>query len=83
MVANISLDFDSNKNEIYLLGDIAELQNNRFAWRYVRDYLHPYTENNRIVIPVGESEPFSVMANISSMLAKYGLRRICIFAQPT
>ncbi len=72
MVANISLDFDSNKNEIYLLGDITELQKNRFAWRYVRDYLHPYTKNNCIVIPVGESEPFSVMANISSMLAKYG-----------
>ena len=72
MVANISIDFDSTKNEIYLLGDIAALQKHRFAWRYVRDYLHPRVENNQIVIPVGDSEPFAVMSNISSMLAKYG-----------
>lgn len=72
MVANISIDFDSTKNEIYLLGDVAALQKHRFAWRYVRDYLHPRVENNLIVIPVGDSEPFAVMSNISSMLAKYG-----------
>ena len=72
MVANISIDFDSTKNEIYLLGDITALQKHRFAWRYVRDYLHPLVENNKIVIPVGDSEPFAVMSNISSMLAKYG-----------
>lgn len=72
MAANISLDFDSNKNEIYLLGDIVELQKNRFAWRYVQDYLHPHIENNRIAIAIGESEPFAVMANISAMLTRYG-----------
>ena len=72
MVANISIDFDSTKNEIFLLGDIAALQKHRFAWRYVRDYLHPRVEANQIVIPVGDSEPFAVMSNISSMLAKYG-----------
>ena len=37
IVANISIDFDSTNNEIHLLGDIAALQKNRFAWRYVRD----------------------------------------------
>lgn len=72
MAANISLDYDSNKNEIYLLGDIAELQKNRFAWRYVRDYLDPHIEGNRFVISIEESEPFAVMANISAMLKKYG-----------
>lgn len=76
VVANISIDFDSTKNEIYLLGDIASLQKHRFAWRYTRDYLHPRVENNQIVIPIGDSEPFAVMSNISSMLAKYGFSEI-------
>ena len=71
-MAKISVDFDSNKNEIYLLGDIAALQKHRYAWRYVRDYLCPSIEIERIIIPVGESEPFAVMSKISSMLEKYG-----------
>ena len=75
-MANISIDFDSTKNEIHLLGDIASLQNHRFAWRYARDYLHPRVENNKIVIPIGDNEPFSVMSNISSMLTKYGFSEI-------
>lgn len=75
-MSNISIDFDSTKNEIYLLGDIAALQKSRFAWRYARDYLHPSVEDDKIVIPVGDSEPFSVMSNISSMLAKYGFSEV-------
>ena len=72
MVANISIDYDSTKNEIYLLGDITALQKHRYAWRYVRDYLHPIVEESRITIAIGDSEPFSVMSNISAMLTKYG-----------
>lgn len=71
-MANISIDFDSTENEIYLLGDVAALQKNRFAWRYVRDYLYPEVAGDHIIIPVGDNEPFAVMSNISSMLAKYG-----------
>ena len=71
-MANISIDFDSTKNEIYLLGDVSALQKHRFAWRYVRDYLHPTVNAESITIPIGNSEPFSIMANISSMLSKYG-----------
>lgn len=71
-MANISIDFDSSKNEIYLLGDTAALQKNRFAWRYMRDYLHPNIADNHIVISVGDREPFAVMSDISSMLGKYG-----------
>lgn len=71
-MANISIDFDSSKNEIYLLGDTAALQKNRFAWRYMRDYLHPNIADNHIVISVGDCEPFAVMSDISSMLGKYG-----------
>lgn len=72
IMANISIDFDPSKNEIYLLGDIKALQKHRFAWRYARDYLNPTIEAERIVIPVGDNEPYVVMSNISSMLAKYG-----------
>ncbi|OQB54047.1 MAG: hypothetical protein BWX97_00123 [Firmicutes bacterium ADurb.Bin146] len=72
MSANISIDFDSAKNEIYLLGDIVALQKHRYAWRYIQDYLHPTVEANNIIISVGDNEPFAVMSNISSMLRKYG-----------
>lgn len=72
MMANISIDFDSTKNEIYLLGDIAALQKHRYAWRYVRDYLHPVVKADHIIIPVVEREPFAVMSDISAMLSKYG-----------
>lgn len=75
-MANISIDFDSTKNEIYLIGDIISLQKHRFAWRYARDYLHPRVENNQIVIPIEDSEPYAVMSNISSMLAKYGFSEV-------
>lgn len=71
-MASISIDFNSAKNEIRLLGDIVALQKNRFAWRYVRDYLHPSISDDCITISVGDSEPFAVMSSISSMLAKYG-----------
>ena len=66
IMANISIDFDPSKNEIYLLGDIKALQKHRFAWRYARDYLNPTIEAERIVIPVGDNEPYVVMSNISS-----------------
>ena len=72
VVASISIDFDPARNEIFLLGDITALQKHRYAWRYVRDYLHPKVEATHITIPVGDGEPFAVMSNISAMLSKYG-----------
>lgn len=72
IVASISLDFNQNTNDIYLLGDITSLQKNRFAWRYIQDYLKPSIEENRIVIPVRESNPIDVLTKISAMLKKYG-----------
>lgn len=71
-MASISIDYNPQKNEIYLLGDIRDLQRHRFAWRYVRDYLHPVIETEHITIPVGENEPYAIMSSISSMLTKYG-----------
>lgn len=72
MVASISIDFDPGNNEVYLLGDISALQKHRYAWRYARDYLHPKVEADHITIPVGDSDPFTVMSSISAMLSKYG-----------
>lgn len=75
-MASISIDFDSKKNEIYLLGDITALQKNRYAWRYTRDYLNPIVEPERIIIPVENREPFEVISDISSMLMKYGFAEV-------
>ena len=72
VMAKISIDFDPAKRQIYLFGDIVALQKNRFAWRYVKDFLHPIISEDRITVPVGDNEPFSVMANISAVLAKNG-----------
>lgn len=71
-MASISLDYNSPKKEIYLLGDIKELQRNRFAWGYVRDNFHPTVESEHIIVPVGENEPYPILSKISSMLTKYG-----------
>lgn len=76
IMPNISVDFDKNKNEIHLLGDISDLQRNRYAWRYIRDYLHPSVENEYIIIPVVDNNPFDILSNISSMLEKYGFTEV-------
>ena len=47
-MATISIDFNADKNEVYLLGDISSLKANRFAWRYMRDYLHPVEDGERL-----------------------------------
>ena len=70
-MSNISIDFNPAKSEIYLYGDIVTLQKHRFAWRYVKDFLHPIISENCIIIPVGDNDTFSVMSNISALLAKY------------
>lgn len=71
-MANITLDYDSSSNSIILKGDINALQKNRYAWRYIRDYLQPQIIDDSIAIPVGDNNPFKVLSDVSSMLAKYG-----------
>lgn len=75
-MATISIDFNSSKKEIYLLGDISALRGHRFAWRYVKDYLHPQVEQDRIVVPFGDNEPVMVLTSIRDMLKKYGFQEI-------
>lgn len=72
IVAVISIDVDTSKNEIYLSGDIKALQHHRFAWRYARDYLHPVSDENRLIIQIGENDTASLLTKIHEMLIKYG-----------
>lgn len=71
-MATISIDFNSDNNEIYLLGDINALQRNRFAWRYAVDYLCPVTDKDRLIIEVDDNDPVVILSRIHSMLEKYG-----------
>lgn len=71
-MANITLDYNSSNNSIILKGDINSLQKNRYAWRYIRDYLQPQIIDDCITIPVGDNDSFKVLSDVSSMLAKYG-----------
>lgn len=71
-MSSISIDIDTSRNEIYLTGDIDNLKQNRFAWKYANDYLHPNTEAGRIVIPIGEENAVSMLKKVSDMLKKYG-----------
>lgn len=70
-MATISIDYSSEKNEIYLYGDITELKSNRFAWGFVKDYLYPIDDGNRIIIPVTDEEPINVLIKIRTLMEKY------------
>lgn len=67
----ITIDVNIDGNEIYLLGDINALMKHRYAWGYVRDYLKPTVENDRIIIPVGEADTIVILTKVRDMLAKY------------
>jgi SNF2 family DNA or RNA helicase len=71
-MASISIDLDTAKSEIYLYGDIEQLIRNRYALRYMKDYLHPMIDSDRICIPIVDSETFKLLSDIRTMLKKYG-----------
>lgn len=71
-MATFSIDLDTSKNEVYIEGDIKLLQKNRFAWRYVKDYLNPRIEDYRLSIEIGDENPISILSKISDFLKKYG-----------
>lgn len=75
-MATISIDIDSVKNEIYLIGDINALRKHRFAWGYVKDYFHPNVEVSRIIIPVGDNDIVNVLSKIRAMLSKYKFNEV-------
>jgi len=75
-MSTISIDIDSSKNEIYLLGEIDALKKHRFAWGYLKDYLHPIVEFKRVIIPIGDNEPVELLSKIRAMLVKYGFEEL-------
>ena len=70
-MATISIDFNEEKNEVYLLGDISSLKANRFAWRYMCDYLHPVETEDRLIVSAKDEDPIVIMSKLRSMLEKY------------
>lgn len=76
MSANISLDYNSDKNEVYLLGDIHALKKNRFAWMYVRNNLNANIEGDRVIVPLKDDKPYLVMENLSETLSHYGFTEV-------
>ena len=71
-MATISMDLDTSQNEVYLYGDIEKLIGNRFAWRYMKDYLNPTKDTDRIRVPIEDKDVIKVLSDIRSMLKKYG-----------
>lgn len=70
-MATISIDFNEERKEIYLFGDIAALKANRFAWRYIWDYLHPMEEQEKLIVSLKDEDPIVILSKIRSMLEKY------------
>lgn len=68
----ISMDVDSRANEILLRGDIENLIKHRFAWNYVKGYLHPIVDLDVIRIPVADKDVVKLLSEIREMLKKYG-----------
>lgn len=76
-MTEISINIDSSKNELYLVGDIGALKRNRFAWGYIRDYLNPtIVEENRIILPVGDNDITQMLSKIRAMLQKYNFQEV-------
>ncbi|MGE1062425.1 DEAD/DEAH box helicase [Megasphaera paucivorans] len=75
-MATISINVDSQKKEIYLLGDVDALRKHRFAWGYMKDYLHPTVEDSKIIISVGNNDIMDILSKVSKMLAKYKFNEV-------
>jgi len=71
-MATISIDIDTAKGQIYLVGDIAQLCRNRFAIRYLKDYFTSVIEPDRITITIGDKDTVGILSDVRSLLAKYG-----------
>lgn len=67
----ISIDVNLDGSEIYLRGEITALKKHRYAWGYVKDYLKPIVDTDKITIPVGEEETVAVLTKVRDMLIKY------------
>ena len=70
-MSKISIDVNFDGSEIYLFGEINALKKNRYAWGYVKDYLNPVVEGDRIIIPVCEEDTVTILTKVRDMLIKY------------
>ncbi len=68
----ITIDMDKESGNLLLYGDIGTLINNRFANRYLRDFLNPTVESDRIILKCDKDKVEQTLANVQSMLKKYG-----------
>lgn len=67
----ISIDVSCDGSEIYLLGEINALKKHRYAWGYVKDYLNPIVDVDKIIIPTGDEDTVTVLTKVRNMLIKY------------
>lgn len=73
-MAAITIDINTKLKQIYLLGDIHALVNHRFAWRYVRDYLNPTVNDDKIILHYADEDVMPILSSIGQMLEKYGFQ---------
>ncbi|MDL2288237.1 DEAD/DEAH box helicase [Oscillospiraceae bacterium OttesenSCG-928-F05] len=75
-MATISMNIDAENNEIILFGDINRLHEHRYAWRYMKDYLHPVIDEDKIRVPINDQETVKLLSDIREMLKKYGFEEL-------
>lgn len=73
-MATISIDMNSEKKEIYLLGDLDSLKKHRFAWSYIQSALKPHVEKDQIILSVGDTDPVAMLSQLRKLLKKYGFQ---------
>lgn len=73
----INIEYFKNENRVVLRGNVEKLTSNRFALRYIKDYLTKDINDDYININLGEKDPNEVFLAISEMLKKYGIKE-CI-----
>ncbi|MFZ5353025.1 MAG: DEAD/DEAH box helicase [Bacillota bacterium] len=68
----ITIDMDKESGNLLLYGDIGALISNRYANRYLRDFLNPMVESDNIILKCEKDKVEQTLANVQSMLRKYG-----------
>ena len=69
----IKIDVSSDKKSILLSGDIDKITGNRYAMRYIKDYLKPEFNITNISVSVSEEGLENSISQIRLLLSKYGL----------
>lgn len=71
----ISIDYNSDKKEIYLTGDLNKLKRHRFAWRYLLDYFSLNILPEKIILNVyDDNDAINILQKLNKMFHKYGIK---------